>query len=136
MNNALLDCSGSLTSCIWLCMISPELYMLWCCQWNPCIKCIGPTADIIPLLRFSWYQQLYYTVDNSDFPSDTREKKVHFIGICEHVGHTLAFKVLTDDTSKIINLSNVRSAGIPLEYNLRLDPLYRESEHAIKSKSD
>ena len=43
--------------------------------------------------------------------------------LSENVGHTITFRILTDDTKKVINRYNVRSAGLPLEYNLRLDPL-------------
>ena len=48
----------------------------------------------------------------------------------------MTFKILTDDTNKIINRSNVRSSGLPLEYNLRLDPLCGESKQFIKSKAE
>ena len=48
----------------------------------------------------------------------------------------MTFRILTDDTKKVINQSNVRSAGLPLEYNLRLDPLCRQSKQFIKSKSE
>jgi hypothetical protein len=49
-------------------------------------------------------------VDDSDFPSDTREKRGHFVGINETVGHAMIFNILTDDTLKVIHRSNVRSA--------------------------
>ena len=89
---------------------------------------IGSTPDLSPLLRFCWYQYIYYKVDDSDFPSVTREERGHFVGITENVGHAMIFRILTDDTKKVINWSNVRSAGLPLEYNLCLDPLCGESK--------
>ena len=46
----------------------------------------------------------------------------------------MTFKILTDDTKKITNRSNGRSLGLPLEYNLHLDPLFGESKQFIKSK--
>ena len=45
------------------------------------------------------------------------------MGIAEHVGHAMTFKVLTDDTKKIIYHSNIRLALDPKSRNLRLDPL-------------
>ena len=66
-------------------------------------------------------------MDDSDFPSGTRELRGHFVGIAENVGHALTFKILTDDTSKVIYRSNVRPASMDMEYNLRLDPLCGES---------
>ena len=46
----------------------------------------------------------------------------------------MTFKILTDDTKIIINRSNGRSLGLPLECNLHLDPLCGESKQFIKSK--
>ena len=48
----------------------------------------------------------------------------------------MTFKILTDDTKKVINRSNIRSTGLPLEYDLRLDPIYGETKQFIKSKSE
>ena len=36
------------------------------------------------------------------------------------VEHAMTFKILTDETKKGINNSNVRSTGLRLEYNIRL----------------
>jgi hypothetical protein len=57
-------------------------------------------------------------VDDSDFLSDTREKCGHFVSISETVGHAMTFKILTDDTLKVILQSNVRSALNPDKKNL------------------
>jgi hypothetical protein len=70
----------------------------------------GSTPNINPLLQFTWWEPVYYKVDDSDFPSDTREKRGRFVGIAEHAGHRMTFKVLTDDTQKFICRSNIRSA--------------------------
>jgi hypothetical protein len=99
-----------------------------------CLK--GSIPNISPIFCYSWYQPVYYKVDDSDFPSKTREERGHFVGIAENVGHAMTFKILTDDTNKVVNWSNVRSAGLPLEHNLRLDPLCGESKQFIKSKSE
>jgi hypothetical protein len=83
----------------------------------------GSTNDISPLLCFHFWEPVYYKFDDSDFPSDSREKRGHFVGISESVGHAMTFKILTDDTLKVIHRSNVRSALNPHAKNLRLDPL-------------
>ena len=93
------------------------------------LKC--STLNISTLLRFCWYQPIYYKVDDSNLPSGTCEERGHFVGIAENVGHAMTFKILTDDTNTVINRSNIRSAGLPLEYNLRLDPLCGESKKFI-----
>jgi hypothetical protein len=84
---------------------------------------MGSTNDISPLLCFHFWEAVYYKLDDSDFPSDSREKCGHFIGISESVGHAMTFKILTDDTLKVIHQSNVRLARNPHAKNLRLDPL-------------
>jgi hypothetical protein len=83
----------------------------------------GSTNDISPLLCFHFWEPVYYKFDDSDFPSDSREKCGHFVGISESVGHTMTFKILMDDTLKVIHRSNVRLALNLHAKNLRLDPL-------------
>jgi hypothetical protein len=78
-------------------------------------------------------------VDDSDFPFDSRKKKGRWVGVAEHVGHAMTFKLLsTDDTHKIIYRSNIRSALDPHSRNLRMDPLNDDMfvEPIIKSCHD
>jgi hypothetical protein len=63
----------------------------------------GSPNDISPLLCFHFWEPVYYKFDNSDFPSDSHEKRGHFVGISESVGHAMTFKILTDDTLKVIH---------------------------------
>ena len=65
------------------------------------------------MLCFRFWEEVYYRHDDSDFPSDTREGHGHFVGISEHCGHAMTFKILTSDTNKIIYRSAVRSAETP-----------------------
>ena len=74
------------------------------------------------MLRFHWYEPVYYKLDDYHFPSKSRELRGRFVGIAENVGHAMTIKVLTDDTKKIIYRSNVRSALDKRNPNLRLDP--------------
>ena len=140
MTNTLLDRSGSPAS-TWLLAMTYVCFLLnhlYCASIKgiPAQHLTGSTPDISPLLRFYWWQPVYYKVDDSCFPSNTRELRGRFVGIAEHVGHAMTFKILTDDTSKIISRSNVRSADVPMEYNLRLDPLCGEPKQIVKSKND
>ena len=89
----------------------------------PLTRAYGSTKDISPLLRFRWWEPIYYKLDDSSFPSDTREGLGRYVGIAENVGHLMTFKILTDDTQKIIYRSSVRSALDSYAPNLRLDPL-------------
>ena len=96
----------------------------------------GSMADISPLLRFRFMEPVYYKVDDSDFPSESRERRGYFVGFAEHVGHYMTIKVLTDDTKKVIYRSNVRSALDEADRNLRMDPLSGEIKTIVKSRQD
>jgi hypothetical protein len=87
----------------------------------------GSTNDISPLLAFQWYEPVYYKIDDSDFPSDSCEGCGCFVGILEHVGHHMTFKILMDDTNKIIHHSNVCSALSKEDRNLKVDLLNDDS---------
>jgi hypothetical protein len=67
----------------------------------------GSTNNISPLLCFHFWEPVYYKFVDSDFPSDSREKCGHFVGISESVRHAMPFKILTDST---LNLTHVRNA--------------------------
>jgi hypothetical protein len=97
----------------------------WCEAVDDIPICMstGSTNDISPLLFFHFWEPVYYKLDDSDFPSDSREKRGHFVSISESVGHAMTFKILTDDTLKVIHQSNVRLAYNLHAKNLRLDPL-------------
>jgi hypothetical protein len=76
-------------------------------------------------------------VDDSPFPSDSWEKRGYFVGITEHVSHAMMFKVLTDDTRKILYCLNIRSAVDLKTRNLRMDPLNDTVESPIiRSRHD
>jgi hypothetical protein len=66
---------------------------------------------------------VYYRVDDSLFSLDCWEKCEYFVGIAEHVGHTMMFKVLMDDTHKIMYCLNIWSAVDSKTRNLWLDPI-------------
>jgi len=82
---------------------------------------LGSTPDISVLLRFFWYQPVYYKLDDTTFPSDSPELRGRFVGISETVGHTMTYQILTDNTQKIIHRSNVRSALDSGSVNLKAD---------------
>ena len=65
------------------------------------------------------------------------EKRGWFVGIAEHVGHAMTFKILTDDTRKVICWSNVWSALNSKAKNLCIDLLGDEKPPLIiKSHHD
>jgi len=92
----------------------------------------GNTPNISPILQFHFWEPVYYVLDDDTFPSDTNEKSGHFVGISETVGDALTFKVLTDDTKKVIYHSAVQSALTPHKHNLHLSALGGESSKPIQ----
>ena len=70
------------------------------------------------------------------------EASGHFVGFADNVGNALTFKILTDDTNKIIHCSAVRSAEDPTSINLCSDNGGDDTEQSttsadiIKSRSN
>jgi hypothetical protein len=127
MANTILDCTGS-PAFLWLLCLGYVWFLLNNVAASgtgavPIQVLTGSTNDISPLLYFRWYEPIYYKLDDSDFPLDSREKCSRLFGVVEHVGHAMTFKILTNDTWKIIYHSNIHSALDPKSRNLRMDPL-------------
>ena len=80
----------------------------------------GVTVDISPLLRFHFWQKVYYLREDHSFPSESKEAMGHIVGISEHCGHTLTWKVLTVDTKKILFRSQIRPCSDD-DPNIRAD---------------
>ena len=74
----------------------------------------GTTPDISFMLHFSFYEPVYYRIDSSEpdlnFPSSSNEKKGYWVGFAYNQGDCLTWRILTEDTQKIIIRSGVRSA--------------------------
>ena len=62
---------------------------------------------------------MYYKQYDNDF-SESNETKGRFVGILEHVGHALTYKVLTE-TRQVIHRSRIHSAAYLSTHNLRID---------------
>ncbi len=106
----------------------------------PLEKLTGLTSDISALLRFHFYEEVYYKLDDSEkgFPSTSTEGKGWMIGIAEGIGHELTYLIWTQDTDTVIARSDVRS--VHTGPNKRLDLLSGEdiapSKNFVRSKSD
>lgn len=79
----------------------------------------GETTDISILLCFTFWDVVYVSrYKSSGFSGQvgslkSSEIRGRFVGFAENVGHALTFKVLTDDTQKIIHRSRLRLAEHP-----------------------
>ena len=74
----------------------------------------GTTPDVSFLLHFSFYELVYYRIDSSEpdlnYPSSSNEKKGYWVGFADNQGDSFTWRILTEDTQKIIFRSGVRSA--------------------------
>ncbi len=82
---------------------------------------VGSTSDISILLRFGWWEPVYYKLDNSNFPSESPELLGRMVGFSEHVSHAMTYKILTDETNKVLHRSNLRAALDPDTPNVRTE---------------
>ena len=134
--NTLMNLTGAPAHCWLLCMLyvchllnataSPALGGL-----TPLQALTGQVPDISHFLHFSFWEPIYYKVDESEpdhrFPSQSNQKRGHWVGFAENKGDQLTWKILTDDTNTIIIRSAVRSAT-KTSPNLRLDPPQGEDQ--------
>jgi hypothetical protein len=102
-------------------------------QSTPLRQAYGTDNDISPMLYFSFYEPVYYLVDEVTFPSKSKELRGQWVGVSENVGHFMTYKILTDDTRRIIHRSNIRLAADPNARNLRLDLLNDKPPEVIRS---
>jgi hypothetical protein len=102
-------------------------------QSTPLRQAYGTDNDISPILYFSFYELVYQLVDETTFPSESKELRGQWVGVSENVVHFMTYKILMDDTRRIIHRSNIRSAADPNARNLCLDPLNDKPPEVIWS---
>ena len=98
----------------------------------------GSTPDISVLLRFHFWQRVYFATDdaeNNGFPSGGTERAARMIGIAESVGHAMTYELLTEDTNKKIYRSRVRPCTQESGINKRVD-LNPDSASGENNKKD
>ena len=106
---------------------------------TPLAIATGQTPDISVLFQFKFWEKIYYATDDKlssgqkpSFPSDPGEKSGRFVGFAETVGDVFTYKVLTDDTNKVIYRSEIRSAEPGNDLNQRIPPAPDEGEPTSK----
>ena len=63
-------------------------------------------------------------------------RRGHWVGIANHVGHAMTYKILTDDTSKVIYRSSLRTALSTADRNKRVDFLDGEELTPVLKSPD
>ena len=108
--------------------------------WRTPIETLtGTTPDISVLLRFHFYEKVYYKTQEPSFPSDSPESLGHMVGIAEHVGHAMTYKVLDPATNSVLYRSELRTAETTHDPNKSLAASDGEESTpptVIKSRSD
>ena len=73
----------------------------------------GTTPVVSFMLHFSFYEPVYYRIDSSEpdlnFPSSSNEKKGYWVGFADNQGDSLTWRILTEDTQKIIIRSGIEA---------------------------
>ena len=117
--NTVMNTSGCLACCWLLCLqyicvvlhhlASPTLQGIC-----PAQALQGTTPDISFMLHSSFYEPVYYRIDSSEpdfhFPSSSNGKNGHWVSFADNPGDRLTWRIITEDTQKIIICSGVRSA--------------------------
>ena len=110
-------------------------------QWRPPLELLtGQTIDISILLCFMFWDIVCVSrYDDQHYKGQigsekTSEVRGRFVGFATDAGHALTFKILTDDTQRILNRSRVRLAKDG-ENNLRLDTKAGEAPQRVLIKS-
>jgi hypothetical protein len=82
-------------------------------------------TDISPLLYFYFWEPVYFLMDESkqSFPGKSKELRGRWVGISEHIGNKMTYKIITYDTGGEICRSVIRTARDTTMKNLREDPI-------------
>ena len=117
--NTVMNTSGCLACCWLLCLqyIGVVLHHLA----SPTLQGIclvqalqGTTPDISFMLHTSFYEPVYHRIEFSEpdfhLPSSSNEKKGYWVGFADNPGDRLTWRILIEDTQKIIICSGIQSA--------------------------
>ena len=144
--NTIMDRTGSPPELWFLCLnyVCKLLNHMSCPTLNgrtPHEAATGQVADISAFLHYHFYEPVYFTDDDYNYPSQSRERLGYWVGTADHVGDALTYLILSEDTGKIIPRSAVRSASSTINPNLRADAAKGEADQSkpikyIKDRHD
>ena len=127
-----MDRSGA-PGCAWfLCLVYICLYFNNCIDPNlgdgtksPIMMCCFAQNDISMLLNFYFWQPVYYLIDPEDqsFSVKSREKRVRWTGVDENIGAKICYKLVDEESGKIICRSVIQSTTEADTAILQIDPI-------------
>ncbi len=120
--NRVMDRVGAPAYCWLLCLmyVSFLLNLMAVPSKNnmvPLTALTNQVTDCSAALCFSFWDPVYYKVDDNAFPSTPREDIGCFVGVAENVGHQIPFKILNLSTIKVIICSDIHHADTSSEPN-------------------
>ena len=91
--------------------------------------------DISMLLNFCFWQPVYYLLDPEDqsFGVKSKKKRARWAGVDEKIGSKMCYKLVDDESGKIICRSVIQSATEHGTANLQVDPIEPLPPDAIHS---
>ena len=93
-------------------------------KWHtPLESLTGSTPDISPLLRFTYWEPVYFQLEDADFPLTSTEGRRRWVGVAEHVGHAMTYMILTDDTLKVLFQVSIQTTTNAADRNKHIDIL-------------
>ena len=117
--NTVMNTSGCLACCWLLCL--QYICVVLHCLASPTLQGIcpvqalqGTTPDISFMLHSSFYEPVYYRIEFSEpdfhLHSSSNEMKGYWVGFADNPGDRLTWRILTEDTQKIIICSGIQGA--------------------------
>ena len=79
----------------------------------------GDTPDISALLMFEFFEPVFYYDPTHPFP-ESKESIGRFVGVAEHVGDALCYKILVEKSQTVLHRSVVRPAEDQSRNNKRV----------------
>ena len=88
---------------------------------TPLEKLTGVTPDRSPIVRYQFWEPVYFIRNEAGFPSDSSEALGRFVRFAENVGRAMTYKVWDPDVAEVLFRSRIRSAVPPGTRNYRLE---------------
>ncbi len=69
---------------------------------TPLEKLTGVTPDRSAIVKFQFWEPVYYMRNEAGFPSESSEALGNFVGFAENIGHNLTYKVWDPELCKVL----------------------------------
>eukprot|EP00536_Pseudo-nitzschia_multiseries_P005302 jgi/Psemu1/190243/e_gw1.98.85.1 len=70
---------------------------------QPIVVATGTRSDSSAYTSFFWFEHFYFKTNASPFGSNSTERLGHFVGLAEHIGHGLCFKIWNPIINKLLD---------------------------------